>query len=289
MQVVVDPHAGPCPGVKRALRMAEQQLQKGDCLVAVGPIIHNRREMERLENMGLSTVNQNDVETGNTDSVEQKTVFVRSHGISGSLLQSLEETRATVVNGTCPVVQKIQHMISDYHKAGFQIIIVGKPGHPEVSGLNGHCDNQAVIIQTKEDLSQVDFQKPSVLLSQTTMSQSLFFAIRDILLEKNPDLIVKDTTCRQVNRRHENIRNFAHSVDVVLLIGGKNSSNTRVLYDISREINPRTFWIEEKNDILPNWFSRDDTVGVTGSASTPVWQLQDIQEFLLHQFKHSAA
>ena len=289
MIIEIDPHAGPCPGVKRALRMAEEQLHQGESLVAVGPIIHNRSEMDRLSGLGLTTVDQITVQQGQTQVLQNRSVFIRSHGISKALFQTVEQESKRIVNGTCPVVQKIQQMIAEYHAEGYQIIIVGKPSHPEVLGLNGHCNNQAVLVQQETDIANVDTRKPSVLLSQTTIAQSTFFKMRDLLLQRMPNLIVKDTTCRQVNRRHENIRNFAKRVDVVLLVGGKQSSNTRVLYEKSRECNPNTHWIESAADLEPRWFSPDDHVGITGSASTPIWQLQQIQQCLENGSERSAA
>lgn len=289
MIIEIDPHAGPCPGVKRALRMAEEKLHQGEPLVAVGPIIHNRAETNRLSELGLTTVDQTTVEQGGTQALQGRSVFIRSHGISKRLFQTVEQESKRIVNGTCPVVQRIQQMIAEYHAEGNQIIIVGKPSHPEVLGLNGHCENQAIVVQQEADIQNVDTSKPSVLLSQTTIAQATFFKMRDLLLQRMPNLIVNDTTCRQVNRRHENIRKFAKRVDVVLLIGGKHSSNTRVLYEKSRECNSNTHWIESAADLDPRWFSPDDHVGITGSASTPLWQLQNIQQYLESGSERSAA
>ena len=277
MRVIIDPHAGPCKGVKRALSMVEQELQRDSDIVALGPIIHNRMEMSRLQDMGLSTVEQENIEQGNLEALKNRRIFIRSHGISKALQQHVNNVGATVCDGTCPTVHAIQRRIEQYYQNGYQIIIVGKAKHPEVIGLNGYCDNQATIIQSEEDVERIQVAEKAFMVSQTTVAHEKFLAIQEKMLQLYPQVVVKDTVCRQVIKRHDNMRNFAASVDVVLLVGGKHSSNTRVLFDIAKQSNPQTFWIEQASDIDVTWINENDVIGITGSASTPVWQLEKIQ------------
>lgn len=275
---MIDSQAGPCPGVKRAIKMLEQELQLQGEIVALGEVIHNPAEVARLEAAGLEMADQERVEQGNLDSVRGRRIFIRSHGISEQLLRSLEQEKAVIIDGTCATVAHIQKKIRSFFEQGFQIVIVGKPGHPEVKGLNGYCQDQAVIIASESDFDKIDMTAKSLLVAQTTIDPLLFKKIGDQLKQRLADLIILDTTCRQVSRRHQNIRNFASSVDVLLLVGGKKSSNTNVLYQAAREINQRTYWIETSAELKKDWFLNQEIVGITGSASTPMWQLYELQQ-----------
>ena len=280
MNVIIDEHAGPCKGVKRALALVEQELQRDSDIVALGPIIHNQMEMQRLEKMGLSTIDQESVEQGNLEPLQNKRIFIRSHGISKALQHQVDRVGAFVCDGTCPTVHAIQRHIQAFFKNGYQIIIVGKEGHPEVVGLNGYCDKKATIIYSEEDVERISVAEKAFMVSQTTVAHDKFLAIQKKMLQLYPHVTVKDTVCRQVVNRHENMRNFAASVDVVLLVGGKNSSNTRVLFNIAKQSNPQSYWIEQASDIDVNWLEENGIIGITGSASTPVWQLEKIKKFV---------
>ncbi|MBN1560996.1 4-hydroxy-3-methylbut-2-enyl diphosphate reductase [candidate division KSB1 bacterium] len=279
MKVIIDAHAGPCSGVQRALCLVDEQLAKGEPVVAIGAIIHNDVEMVRLKGMGLETIDQKVVENGDLRRLREKKVFVRSHGISRKLHQRLSQEALVLCDGTCPTVRAIQKTIARFHQLGYQIVIVGTPGHPEVVGLNGYCDDQAIVVRSPEELSSFELAEKLLLVAQTTVARNKFLAIEEKILQIVPHAIVKDTTCRQVSNRHENMRNFAAGVDVLLLVGGKNSSNTRTLFDIAKQSNPRTFWIETADDIERSWLVAD-CIGITGSASTPLWQLQKIKEYV---------
>jgi len=280
VKIQIDPHAGVCGGVRRAIRMVENRLQDQNNLVAIGPLIHNNAEVTRLQQRGLATVDQSVVENGDFSAVKGKNVFVRSHGVSEKLMHGLQKAAGKVIDGTCPKVAVIQKLIRQNYKQGRQIVIIGKAGHPEVAGLNGSCENTAVIIQSKDDLDKIDASRPIFLVSQTTISHRKFIDLMEKIVQINAHVLVKDTVCRQVMNKDKELRNFAASVDVLLLVGGKHSSNTAVLYDISKSVNPYSYWIESEKDIDSGWFSDDMTVGVSGSASTPMWQMQQVFDYL---------
>ena len=275
MNIIIDPNAGPCPGVRRAIEIVEKKLES-DNLTAVGPIIHNSVEVKRLEKKGLFTVEQNRVKN-EPDLIKTNSIFIRSHGISPSLRRDLESD-SMIVDGTCPKVAAIQSLVKEYYDKGYQIIITGKSNHPEVEGLNGYCEGNACVITDERDIDSIPESDNYFLVSQTTFSQERFEKIRDAVISKYPNTEYKDTTCTQVRKRHKNIRHFASEVDVLLLIGGKNSSNTRVLYDRACRINSNTFWIETFEEIDREWFKDCDSIGITGSASTPLWQLYEIEK-----------
>jgi len=279
MAVVLDPNAGPCSGVKRALRLIEEQLTLEKNVIALGQVIHNQAEIERLESMGLESIDQNSVENVNLGRLKDKKVFVRSHGISKKLYQKLIDAGSQICDGTCPTVAAVQKKVARFYQNGYQIFIVGKAMHPEVLGLCGACEDQAILIQSIDDIESVEFNDKALLVAQTTLAYDKFLAIKEKILQIAPHVIVKDTICRQVSNRHENMRNFAAGVDVVLLVGGKNSSNTRVLFDIAKQSNPHTFWIERQEEIKSTWLDAH-SIGITGSASTPLWQLQRVKAYV---------
>ena len=281
MRVVIDPKAGPCGGVRRAIRMVEKRLQDQEDIVAIGPLIHNNAEVARLTDEGLDTVQQDAVTSGDLEALQGKRAFIRSHGVSPALRKKLETAAAEIVDGTCPKVAVIQKQIQQQYAAGRQIVIIGKKGHPEVVGLAGHCDNKAVIISSEEDVQKIDTSRPIFLVSQTTISHGKFIDLKEKISHIIADLLVKDTVCRQVMNRHDDIRNFAASMDVLFLVGGKQSSNTAVLFEVAKAANPATFWIEEAQEISADWIKGKQNVGVSGSASTPVWQMEKIRDFLL--------
>ncbi|MBN1479401.1 4-hydroxy-3-methylbut-2-enyl diphosphate reductase [candidate division KSB1 bacterium] len=280
MKVIIDTHAGPCSGVKRALRMIEDELKQNNNVATLGPVIHNQVEIDRLNELGVVTLDQESVSQNNFNVERGKRMIIRAHGIAKNLRNQLVNAGFELIDGTCPTVLKIQKDIERYYRDGYQILIVGNPNHPEVKGLNGQCDNQAAILQSEDDIDHIRFSDKALLISQTTVAFNKFLAIQKKILQIAPHVIVKDTICRQVNSRHENIRNFAADVDVVLLVGGKNSSNTRVLFEIAKQSNPHTFWIERQEDIDGGWFAGCHCIGITGSASTPVWQLEHIKTYV---------
>lgn len=278
--MIIDANAGPCSGVKRALRLVDDALKNHQSVATLGPLIHNPMEKQRLEALGVVTVDQDAVEKKMTDVGTYSRLVVRAHGITPRLRRQLRDAGVALLDGTCPTVLKLQKYLERYFRDGYQILIFGKATHPEVKGLNGHCENQAIVFQSEEDLAHIKFSDKVLLVSQTTMPHNKFLAIQKKIVQIAPHAIVKDTICRQVTSRHANIRNFAANVDVLLLVGGKNSSNTRVLFEIAKQSNPHTFWIERQEDVQTAWFDGRRSIGITGSASTPVWQLEHIQKYV---------
>ncbi|MDZ7371401.1 MAG: 4-hydroxy-3-methylbut-2-enyl diphosphate reductase [candidate division KSB1 bacterium] len=281
MKVVIDPNAGPCSGVRRALALLQQELQeRGECY-ALGEVIHNLMEMERLEQAGLRTIDQEQAERGDLDSFRGRRLLIRAHGISESLRQVLKENEITIIDGTCPTVDALQKRLRRYADQGYQVVIVGKAGHPEVKGLSGACRGRAVVVNDERDAAHVEPNLPTVVAAQTTIAAEHFDRMVELLKSKVKKMTVLRSMCPQVAKREENIRNFAGQVTVLLLVGGKNSSNTRVLFESARTVNPRTIWIESPKELESKWFEESDIVGVTGSASTPFHQLEQVRDALI--------
>ena len=163
MKVLIDTNAGVCAGVKRALKITEDFLQNNEKLTALGEVIHNKRELQRLSCKGLETVAQERVNNGELILVQNKNVLVRAHGISAELSEKLNDTAATIIDTTCPVVKKLHDLIHDRYAKGIQIIILGKQEHPEVMGLLGHCQNNGIVIKDENDFDLIDCNKKSIL------------------------------------------------------------------------------------------------------------------------------
>jgi len=285
MKVTVDQHSGFCWGVVRTIEIAEEQMEETPRLYSLGPVIHNPMEIERLRAKGLETVTHEDFAR-----LRGQTVLIRAHGEPPSTYALARAHGVTLVDATCPVVTKVQERIRKFYDQGYQIVIFGKKDHAEVVGLVGHTNGEAVVIRSVQEIDAVDLRRKTVLFSQTTMDKATFYEIAAILRERITEFVVgtfeesaidfhaKDTICGQVSGRDKKLRAFARENDVVLFVAGRNSSNGKVLYEICREENPRTHFIEHEGELQPEWFDGAERVGVSGATSTPQWLMERVKE-----------
>jgi 4-hydroxy-3-methylbut-2-enyl diphosphate reductase len=278
MKVYIDPNAGVCTGVRRAIRLAEENLESSGEIYALGELIHNRREVDRLAELGLKTIEREQL--AGLNAIPVKNVLVRTHGIPPQLKDELQRERMNVIDATCPVVKRLQQKVSDKYLAGWQIVIFGKQHHPEVIGLLGYCDNNAVVVQDERDFQKIDRKQKTFLLSQTTMPQQTFLALAEKLKAVVDNLETHDSTCKQINNRYEVVTAFSAKVNVVLFVGGKNSSNSKALCQACKSVTANSHHIESAEDIDRSWYLQNDIVGITGGASTPKWQLEEIKDYL---------
>ena len=266
MRVEIDDNSGFCFGVVRAIGEAERALQSGE-VFSLGDIVHNRIEVQRLEQLGLRTVSHEDL-----PSLEGCRLLVRAHGEPPSTFEQARALGIEVIDATCPVV------------AG-QVVILGKRGHAEVVGLAGQVDEPTIIVERVEDLEQIDFSRQIFFLSQTTQSVDLFEQLRREMLSRlaSPDMLTAhDTICRQVSSREKHLDAFARRHDVVIFVCGRKSSNGKVLAEVCRAANPRTYNIEEAQELQPEWFEDAESVGICGATSTPKWLMQQVAEAIQH-------
>lgn len=278
IKVDVDKQAGVCGGVKRAIKMVENSLQDKDDIYASGELLHNRLEMERLMDCGLKL--EQDVKK-----LKDSTLFIRTHGVGKNIIEEAQDNNNSIVDATCPKVSRSQNTIEQFYKDGYQVIIVGKLHHPEVQGLLGHCNGEAIVIMKDEDLEAIDYSKKSAIIAQTTVASSLFQHFIDILNTKIDDLKVANTICSFVENRQRELVSFAEKYSVVVFIGGSNSSNTKVMFQHIKMHNPRAHLIENVTQIDFSWFKDGDEIGVSGSASTPMWQIEEVASVLRDHFK----
>ncbi len=282
-RVILDPKAGICGGVKRAISLAEKFLSGGKIVYALGHIIHNDREVERLNRIGLKTIHRDDLRglshLGGKH-LDKCVVIIRAHGEPPSTFCELAKLGVRVIDGTCPVVTRSQRLARQYQRAGYQVAIVGKHNHPEIISIVGHTANRAVEIQFDSDLDKLKPGLPTFVMAQTTISPSVFRDMQRRIRSRIGEFEMADTICRFVVRREERLPRFARQADVILVVGGHKSSNTKMLHETCRKFNPRSHHVVTTDEIDPEWLSDAETIGVTGSASTPLWLLNEFVDTL---------
>lgn len=280
MHVEIDDKSGFCFGVVRAIGEAERLLSSGGEVYSLGDIVHNRIEVQRLERMGLHTVGHDDLPR-----LRGCRLLVRAHGEPPSTFARARELGIDVADATCPVVAKLQQRVAAAHgkmrSVGGQVVLLGKRGHAEVVGLTGQVAEPTIVIESEADLDAVDFTRPIYFLSQTTQSVALFERLRDEMARRLPSpemLTVRDTICRQVSSRESALREFASRFDAVVFVCGRKSSNGRVLFEVCRAANPRSYNVEEASELRPEWFEGVGSVGVCGATSTPEWLMREVAD-----------
>lgn len=279
LTVEIDQDSGFCFGVVNAIKKAEQELMQGAELSCLGDIVHNSLEVERLKEIGLNAIDHSQL-----DNIRNSKVLLRAHGEPPSTYLTARDNNIQIIDATCPVVLKLQKKIfkqfSSIDPEYSQIVIYGKIGHAEVNGLVGQTNGKAIVIEKKEDLVKLDFDKEIYLFSQTTMSLDNFQEIVDsIEAQMKPGITFRyfDTICRQVANRIPHIKKFASKHDLVLFVAGKKSSNGKVLFEECRKSNPNTHLISDTAEIDIIWFTDSiQSVGVCGATSTPKWLMEKV-------------
>ena len=286
LKVTVDNNSGFCWGVVRTVDIAEQELGETGKLYSLGEIIHNPVEIDRLEAKGLHTIRHEDL-----PNLKDAKVLIRAHGEPPETFRKMKEWGIDVIDATCPVVTKVQERIRKFYDKQYQVVIFGKKDHAEVIGLVGHTNGTAIVIKSVAEIDKLDFTKKTVLFSQTTMDKDTFYAIRDAIKgriqaefevgtfeEMAIDFHAKDTICGQVSGRDKKLREFSKSNDVMIFVAGKMSSNGKVLYEIAKSENPRTYFVESESELQKEWFEGAQTVGISGATSTPHWLMERVKK-----------
>ena len=280
MQIEIDDKSGFCFGVVRAITEAEHALAEGGTVYSLGDIVHNRMEVQRLEGLGLHTITHAEMER-----LGGSRLFIRAHGEPPTTYAAARKLGIEVIDATCPVVAKLQERVVKAHEEmrpiGGQVVILGKRGHAEVVGLTGQVADPTIVIEREQDLELIDFTRPIYFLSQTTQSIALFNHLGEESRRRasNPEQItLADTICRQVSGREQHLTEFAARFDVVIFVCGRKSSNGKVLFEVCRKANPRTYNIEEARELDPAWLEGASSVGICGATSTPKWLMEQVAE-----------
>ena len=285
VRVEIDPHSGFCGGVIRAIAAAEDFLDGNGELYSLGAIVHNEEELSRLGRKGLITVGKDFLRQDGRG----KTLLIRAHGEPPETYAQAAGSGFNVIDCTCPVVLQLQRRIREAYgrirETGGTLIIFGKIGHAEVLGLLGQVGGDAVVVEHLPMLEEaiaggrVRLDGPVEVFSQTTKSPTEYAVLCARLQELMPDaglLKVHDTICSQVAMRHKHLTEFASAHDVIIFVSGASSSNGKVLSDLCRSVNPRTWLVGGPEEIQPSWFEGSDSVGVCGATSTPKWLLEEV-------------
>lgn len=283
MTIEIDDKSGFCFGVVRAISEAEKALAESSTVYSLGDIVHNRIEVQRLEKLGLHTVNH-----AQMTHLGGGCLFIRAHGEPPTTYAAARKLGIEIIDATCPVVARLQARVVQAHEqmrpiAG-QVVILGKRGHAEVVGLTGQVADPTIVIESEDDLGQIDFTRPIYFLSQTTQSIGLFKALGEqmcLFAEDPAKVFLDDTICRQVSGREQHLTEFAQRFDIIVFVCGRKSSNGKVLFEVCHKANPRTYNIEEAAELVPHWFIGAASVGICGATSTPKWLMQTVADGIL--------
>ena len=283
LQIEIDNGSGFCFGVTTAIQKAEEELAKGSRLYCLGDIVHNGMECERLKQMGLITIDHEQMRQ-----LHDAKVLLRAHGEPPETYELARQNHIEIIDATCPVVLQLQKRIKRQYETPSKppreeasIVIFGKKGHAEVLGLVGQTQSSAIVIESFDEVSRLDFTRDIYLYSQTTKSLDEFHRIIDYIqshIMSGATFKSFDTICRSVANRMPNISQFATRHDLILFVCGRKSSNGRVLYNECLRVNPNTHLIEGPEEIDPSWLNGILTVGICGATSTPKWLMEQCRD-----------
>ena len=284
IQIEIDNGSGFCFGVTTAIKKAEEELAKGTKLYCLGDIVHNGMECERLREMGLITINHDEMRQ-----LHNVKVLLRAHGEPPETYELARKNNIEIIDATCPVVLQLQKRIKQQYDGSetpgdAQIVIFGKKGHAEVLGLVGQTHSDAIVIEKFDEVTKLDFSRDIYLYSQTTKSLDEFHRIIDYIqshISKDATFKSFDTICRNVANRMPNISSFANRHDLILFVCGRKSSNGKVLFNECLRVNPNTHLIEDPQEIQPEWLEGIQTVGICGATSTPRWLMEQCRDAIL--------
>ncbi len=288
MQVTIDKNSGYCFGVEFAIKMAEDEMENEETLYCLGDIVHNDMEVKRLSEKGLVVIDREQLHE-----LSNCKVLIRAHGEPPETYKLAIENNIELIDASCPVVLKLQHRVKNafdkMERENGQIVIYGKKGHAEVIGLTGQTLEKAIVVTQDSDLDQLDFTRPITLFSQTTKSTKGFYALSEKIENRikatkgeltEVDFNSNDSICRQVSNREPQLQRFAQENDVILFVSGKKSSNGKALYQVCLSENPRSYFIENEEEIEEEWFKQAERIGICGATSTPMWLMEQVKAYV---------
>ncbi|MEL6255121.1 MAG: 4-hydroxy-3-methylbut-2-enyl diphosphate reductase [Bacteroidota bacterium] len=278
LQVEIDSNSGFCFGVVYAIEMAEDHLKEHGQLYCLGDIVHNDKEVERLQDLGLKIISHEELKE-----LKDATVLIRAHGEPPETYLRALENNLELIDASCPVVLKLQNRIRNAYDEDRQIVILGKKGHAEVNGLVGQTQQEAIVISSEEEADKLDIDKPVSLFSQTTKGTKLLYSIREKMNDKFEDFKFNDTICRQVSNREPELQKFSDKHEVIIFVSGKKSSNGKALYQTCKSVNPQSYFISGVEELDLNWIKGKNSVGICGATSTPMWLMEEVADFINKQ------
>ncbi len=282
MEVILAEHAGFCFGVKRAVEQVYEQVRTGKPIYTYGPIIHNEEVVRDLEQRGVQVIETEE----SLQQIREGTVVIRSHGVPKRICEEIEARGMECVDATCPFVKRIHNIVEKESRAGRQIVIIGNAGHPEVEGIMGWSSTPAIVIGSPEEAEKFSFEagKEVCVVSQTTFNYNKFQDVVEIFMKKGYNGSVVNTICNATEVRQTEAREIAARVDVMIIIGGNHSSNTRKLYEICMQECANTYFIQTLNDLHLDLPKSVRLVGITAGASTPNNIIEEVQNYVRINF-----
>ncbi len=275
LKIKIDINSGFCFGVTNAINKAENILQQKHELYCLGELVHNKEELRRLEQKRLKIIKYGDL-----INIENKRILFRAHGEPPESYKLAKKNNNTIIDASCPTILKIQKQIKDSYNNKENIYIFGKHNHPEIIGLTGQVNNNAIVFEDINELKINKLPRKLTLFSQTTKDINSFFEIVDILKQNGIDVKVQNTICKQVYKRQEELNDFAKGHNKIIFIADKSSSNGKVLFDECKNINPETYFVSSVMQIKKEWFNKNESVGICGATSTPMWLMKNAKKYL---------
>lgn len=277
MEIIIASNAGFCFGVDRAFKLTEKELlNKENSMYSLGPLIHNPQVVEYFENKGLKVINQ--IEELEEDPLNINKLIIRSHGVSKEVIDKIEDNNLKFTDTTCPYVKSIHNRVEEFKNQGYNIIIVGDPTHPEVIGINGWCDNEAYVVNSVSEAYSLQNMDRICIVCQTTYKKENFDKLVDIIREKSNNIKIFNTICNATKLRQESCKEVSSQVDLMIVIGGYHSSNTKKLAEISRENCKNVYHIERVEELDLKEIKNYKKIGITAGASTPDWIIKEVIE-----------
>lgn len=267
MEIRLAKSYGFCFGVKRAIKIAEESPNS----TTIGPLIHNNEEINRLKNsFNVDTIKDY------TEAKDIKKAIIRTHGITKEGFKKLKEKNVNIVDATCPFVSKPQNICEEMSKKGYQIVMFGDINHPEVKGVVSYAEGDVVVVLSEKELENVKLNSKVALISQTTRKFEDYTKIVNYIIPRTKETRVFNTICNATFENQEAVRELSRECDVVIIVGGKNSSNTKQLYTIAKSNCNDSFLIENENELQSKWFEDKKICGISAGASTPDWIIQNV-------------
>lgn len=267
MEIQLAENYGFCFGVKRAIKIAEENKNSA----TYGPLIHNSKEIDRLKkDYDVALIDDYKLFKSGDKAI------VRTHGIQKQELEELLKDRVDVVDATCPFVTKPQQIAQEMSEAGYDVVIFGDSTHPEIKGVKSYAVNGAIVIGSLEELKNIKLKEKIALVAQTTRKVENYLAIANYLIPKYKEVRVFNTICNATFENQEAVRKLSCEADVMLIIGGKNSSNTKQLFSISKDNCKHSYHIEDETELDFSWFKNKELCGISAGASTPDWIIQNV-------------
>lgn len=276
MEITVAKSAGFCFGVQRAVDSVYKELEENSGKIyTFGPIIHNEQVVEDLNKKGIEVIDT----VEQLKEIKEGTVVIRSHGVAKEIYDILEQQKLKIVDATCPFVKKIHNIVLDESNNGKTIIIIGNDNHPEVEGIKGWVNGEVIVINKEEQIEKLSLpeQTKACIVSQTTFNHNKFKYLVEIIRKKGYDITVVNTICNATHVRQVEAQKISYKVDGMIVVGGKNSSNTQKLYDICRNECENTFYVQTVKDLNLHELKSLKSIGITAGASTPKNIIEEVR------------